>query len=97
MKWHTMGPWRFNDYGEIICGPEDDELRIAELAPWEKRHISEMTANARLIAAAPDMLTALNGMLTFYGMNEDSHHETQRAVHNAARAAIAKAKGFNQP
>ena len=32
---------------------------------------------------------ALSGMLTFYGMDEDPHHETQRVVHNSARQALA--------
>lgn len=52
-------------------------------------------ANARLIAAAPDLLDALEDMLSchcdldFY----DTEASEKDAVADAARAAIAKAKG----
>jgi hypothetical protein len=49
-------------------------------------------ADARLIAAAPDLLSALEGMLEHADMGEINDEDTLEAV-NAARAAIAKAKG----
>ena len=47
-------------------------------------------ANARLIAAAPDLLSALAAMLTHMGMDEDEYN---KPTFEQARAAIAKATG----
>lgn len=47
----------------------------------------EQMANATLIAAAPDLLEALKGMLIVSNLFTDSPY------HEAARAAIAKAEG----
>lgn len=83
---HTPGRWMVagrdqNDSIDIKA----DGLFIAEaiggLADGEQE------ANARLIAAAPDLLEALNGLLHNYG---------SRKAQNAATAAIAKAKGQEQ-
>ena len=49
----------------------------------------EQQANARLIAAAPDLLEALRGMLSCC-YDEERDDETIKAV-EAARTAIAKA------
>jgi ABC-type hemin transport system substrate-binding protein len=46
-------------------------------------------ADAALIAAAPDLLAALNAMLTHMGMDED---EWNKPTFDQARAAIAKAQ-----
>lgn len=94
MSGHTPGPWSFNDYGEILCGPEDDQLRIAELAPWEPQHIPEMTANARLIAAAPEMLEALKEAVTNGEWSEGEQCGDwciSKEVYEMLRDAIAKA------
>ena len=47
------------------------------------------TANARLIAAAPDLLAALKAMLNRYG-DKSKHPFCDASI--AARAAIAKAE-----
>ncbi len=52
--------------------------------------VEEMEANARLIAAAPELLASLSAMLTYFGMDED---EWSKPVVDKARAAIAKATG----
>ena len=49
---------------------------------------SEASANARLIAAAPDLLDALIEIVSA----DDSHELTQKHI-ESARAAIAKATG----
>ncbi len=50
-------------------------------------------ANARLLAAAPDLLEACQGLLhALAAMNASDHPELKSDI-NAARAAIAKAKG----
>jgi len=53
---HTPGPWTYpGGTGNFVGGP--DRLRIADLGGLE-RSPEERQANARLIAAAPDLLAA---------------------------------------
>jgi hypothetical protein len=82
---HTPGPWTqqggvhvTNDY---VKGP-DGELIAAVYAPAP-------SANARLIAAAPDLLEALHNMvaLAAYYFTDDS----QQLALAQARDALAKA------
>ena len=51
---------------------------------------AERIANAHLIAAAPDMLTALRGLLDVVNVRIDDPRIKQ---FDAARAAVAKAEG----
>lgn len=62
---HTPGEWRALPFGEdsatglpgeSIYGP--DNVRVAEILFIRKRSKVEHEANARLIAAAPDLLAA---------------------------------------
>ena len=89
---HTSGPWRIGDAGHTIFGPPTGEpapQRIADLAPVDRK------ANARLIAAAPDMLAALN--LILFAATDDADTNDGRvdraAVAALARSAIRKATG----
>lgn len=56
---------------------------------------SESFANARLIAAAPELLEALKNMVESFGGRADAHLTNDKNVQsvNQARAAIAKAEG----
>ena len=107
---HTPGPWIVRDNGEgwvcpVIDSPNIGKGYFASLAtatqrdphPREGGGISTTTAraNARLIAAAPDLLAALEKAVGHYGKpggpwNVPSEPGTWIAD---ARAAIAKAKG----
>lgn len=90
MSNHTPGPWKivdaWNDY--MVEGQNGEEI-IWQDGPHETPTINE--ANARLIAAAPDLLKALEGLLdcAIYGF--DMPNDNQFALN--ARAAIDKAKG----
>jgi len=80
-KHHTPGPWSvgrcsWNDEGNVCYELEGIRQGCA--------------ADARLIAAAPDLLSALNAMLTHMGMDED---EWNKPTFDQARAAIVKATG----
>ena len=64
MTQHTPGPWVANehDWVEIAAGgPIADVYEGSHQPPstWDVKALSTRTANARLIAAAPDMLEAL--------------------------------------
>ena len=79
---HAPGPWATDgkDYGWCIM-----DLRGARVATVWRDGAPLATANARLIAAAPDLLAALQAALPIGGPH--------RWWHDDARAAIAKATG----
>jgi hypothetical protein len=58
--------------------------------PYYNWQVDESLANAHLIAAAPDLLAALEAIAEGCSFPAD---DVQRAVRDRARAAIAKAKG----
>lgn len=61
---HTPGPWRIcdkpGDFTHHIVGPEPEGIRLAEVE-WQCR--DNWKANARLVAAAPQLLEALEAMV----------------------------------
>lgn len=83
---HTPGPW------EVLAGPEwggftvGGQRIVATMREWG--FPGEAEANARLIAAAPDLLAALESAEDVLS-ETDTHLSTLHKV----RAAIAKAKG----
>ena len=90
-KW-TPGPWRINkedDWGgvEITSESRVGMIEIAMLAVTFRGNIGkEQRANARLIAAAPELYEALDAMLTRFG------HHSNVDIKRAADA-LAKARG----
>ena len=99
MPKHTPGPWA--ELTGTISGPDGDE--IAEVVGGDGgRYLddgvnAECAANARLIAAAPELLEALDNCIT----NENATCIVQndvaymirrfKAINQICRAAIAKA------
>lgn len=104
MKAHTFGPWRLsiaeNGY-KIYGGNGVYEVLVANYVAgfnW-RSPVLEIEANARLIAAAPDMLelarlteTVLGNMLAQSKLDEDSLTAIGGLL-GQARLAIAKAEG----
>lgn len=93
MSKHTPGPWAIS--GDETVTVRDTQDGYVALLGWLKgRHIgpcrsaAEVYANARLIAAAPELLEACEGLLGLAERDGWLH-----VAVNAARAAIAKAKG----
>ena len=98
---HTAGPWKSKrenmerPNGELFArwqvgSMNADPWDIATLESFSEAVDAEQDANARLIAAAPELLEALKGMVERY-----ASHDSGRADPNepaAARAAIAKAE-----
>ncbi len=87
---HTPGPWSFRgcDGGWAIDFNEDQEQVVDYV--YEE-------ADARLIAAAPKLLEALEDIANDYAerfdMDSQSTNPGMKVVVENARAAIAKAKG----
>jgi hypothetical protein len=98
---HTPGPWVFLEDGRTetpenacepltICGPKADDL--ANVYSNDDATVSiaraQAVANARLIAAAPDLLEALLNVMAM-----ESLWGRTGTIPDQARAAIAKATG----
>lgn len=83
---HTPGPWRITAQGKHVVSVEDGRICAApeHMAKWN------WDANARLIAAAPELLEALELIANTDPV--EAALDPQRAV-RVARAAIAKAEG----
>ena len=101
MNTHTPGPWKAEGFGVWSCTPEGNRrVCVAEYdkgdGPYKIKGEKEAVSNARLIAAAPDMLAALQLALRYL------EHPDVQAMPFAlpasvpagrVRAAIAKAEG----
>lgn len=106
---HTPGPWRIDYNGEDpeFAAPRIKGNSVENVAfiPAYEHPRAEMDANARLIAAAPELLEALRALLSDYEGTLESLNDyrvgseghsaiPEDASSVAARAAIAKATQF---
>ena len=99
MSKHTPGPWKhtYMPRLSVIHGPNGEH--VADTGAWRDDEHPEMRANAHLIAAAPDLLEALELLhdetrdyVEINSLGDPWHNRSMKM----ARAAIAKAKGDNQ-
>ena len=100
---YTKGPWhvgKFNNtqYIKVYATNNDLEM-ICNVAQDKILHnkVQDFEANAKLIAASPDLLEAVQGLI--YGIkmtiqfeNPDEQHKYNEALRNA-KASISKAVG----
>jgi hypothetical protein len=88
---HTPGPWEFGtpgDGGRVnVYADSTMSLRICRVDSGQDIGI-DAAANAKLIAAAPDLAEALRAILEFDSMDYSMHI---RGMQKIARAALAKA------
>lgn len=56
----TPGPWAGKDIG--ICRQDDAGLQLGFIVTTDEKRRDECAANAQLIAAAPDLLEALQDL-----------------------------------
>lgn len=93
MSKHTPGPWivssQHNDWHDKMDGVIVRSCNDAEIWPAGAQKLGDEMADLRLIAAAPDMLEALNTWLEQYSAEE--YEDCPEVVQT--RAAIAKATG----
>ena len=94
MTQHTPGPWRVALGNRLqVHGPKDE-------IGWPKAVVynaglcsdEESQANAALIAAAPDMLAALQDIMA-ESSRDDDDHDVIATIQGICRAVIVKAKG----
>lgn len=88
---HTPGPWVIDESRHGKRGPVHTLMVVAEKGGMPGLIVNQRTvepqdwANARLIAAAPDLFEALKGVLRVA--------DRDTVEFDAARAALAKAEG----
>lgn len=93
MSKHTQGPWRVLQ-GHIVETVCDEAMWVAQLGVDDRITMSETFANARLIAAAPELLAACKACAAVLGgMDTLRHIAPEFSALDLARAAIAKAEG----
>ena len=91
---HTPGPWQV--FYMPASSDTDDEHHFALVANKNKSTFDENNSNARLMAAAPDLLEALQRLMPILNRAESNasgnpEWEDVSGRVNKARAAIAKA------
>ena len=96
MSKHTKGPWAVVEHDHAICiqteSPSKTKYgasRYAAIGGFDRNdraQLEEARANARLIAAAPELLEALKVLVENGGIGPEQ-------MFNDARAAIVKATG----
>lgn len=104
MSKHTPGPWaanpsnaeRYSQYvapKDLKSWPYDVVAYIPEAYGDKCTFPGAHMANARLIAAAPDLLHALQAMTDAFLDTEGTHGQHEHAAMGKAYAAIARATG----
>ena len=96
---HTSGPWRISSDGIWARSPWNAEVRIATVTICSPMNGIDWQANARLIAAAPDLLEVLGGLADAIGFAEwaspEHAEDLLQAIikkwHGPACAAITRA------
>lgn len=102
MSAHTAGPWHmgagngaggvFPEYGRTRL--ENGGTALYPIAQVNRGwNDAEDDANARLIAAAPDLLAALQALVGEADLGELDHDDDTRELLDNARAAIERATG----
>jgi hypothetical protein len=97
MSAHTPGPWEAENNGHFWeISPKNivsaQPYRVGDVCASDPENPNSgiQEANARLIAAAPELLEALQNILAVAGVRIDDPRIVQ---FDAARAAVAKATG----
>lgn len=88
---HTPGPW-FDD-GYRIRAPHDGDPRCGRIIVEYKYAEGFNNADARLIAASPDLMAALEQIERLSREANGSLVDVRAMLGDIARAAIVKARG----
>jgi hypothetical protein len=98
----TPGPWHVEDggFGAYVISDDANGFAICQRSPWENWS-QQSRANAKLIAAAPDLLAALKAVnkliaeaaMTGFNYLDGDWAERLFTSQQATSAAIRKAEG----
>jgi hypothetical protein len=86
---HTPAPWQVSPLGNVM----KNSLKIANIEQMPSNDENERMANARLIAAAPDLLSTLEFLLADYIAINGEKLTGSSVPADKAREALRKAKG----
>ncbi len=94
MTKHTVGPWHVVDGRWIMAEVPEWEAKVArvERVGWGGE-CDKTEANARLLAAAPELLEALETLRDMIDSFDEKLLSSGRDKMDAAEAAIKKARG----
>jgi len=95
---HTPGPWIVSSYAKNLVTTADDKVGVADVAmcgPWcPKPPQYQQDANTWLIAAAPEMLAALEEIISQAFVECNCGTECSgTCTYSKATRSVAKAKG----
>jgi hypothetical protein len=99
MSAHTPGPWDYSEEDGYVFSDADVEGNIVCNPPMLPASMEYWPANARLIAAGPDLLKALTEQAEFLqSLHTTYRHDSRLAARielhlSVVRAVIAKAIG----
>ena len=97
MKEHTTGPWEIvgTSYPSIkqISGPSFKVTAVLWATDLDEKDYQKRMADMRLIAAAPDLLEALEELVDLFGGLVSGEYPPDGFTTQPARDAIAKARG----
>jgi len=97
MSKHTPGPWEIKAHSDpcyrYISAPKHIALAQVVWRVEEEDRSPACEANAHLIAAAPDLLEALEELVDLFGGLVSGEYPPDGFTTQPARDAIAKAKG----
>ena len=86
---HTKGPWRTEGWENLVVNSADGQT-MTLAAGGKDASLDELKANARLIAAAPELLAALKAIADYVAV---MHGHRGGDILQYAIAAINKAEG----
>lgn len=89
---HTPGPWVIDPCWDILGNTDDGNGMVCQVTT-DGVPIAEASSNARLIAAAPELLEALSALDRMNRGLDWCDPDEQARRWSCARAAIAKAEG----
>lgn len=90
---HTKGPWKVDTKGRF-WSIESTQCEICAMPDMDGREATpNEQANARLIAAAPELLAALEHIVSEIAGGGDMSAATVEHLGSIARAAITRATG----
>lgn len=90
------GPWTWRARGRFghVVESDADDLDVAEVDPERRLSPERAEAVARLLAAAPDLASALSFAVELFGQGASTDAETLGgAWYRSARAALGRVQG----
>lgn len=92
MSAHTPGPWKVEDDGrEVVVYAVEGSCRVASIELDNLDDRSHALRDARLIAAAPDLLADAKDLLDL--LDDADLDEEGMALFRRVRANVARAEG----